>query len=68
MTATTPKLIPLDRARQELGGIGRTKLYALVRDGHLVALKIGSKTVICTASLEAFVASLPRVGARGKKP
>lgn len=65
METSRPRLISLQQARQELGGIGRTKLYALVRDGHLVALKIGSKTVICAASVEVFVASLPRVGARG---
>jgi excisionase family DNA binding protein len=40
-------------------GIGRTTIFALIRDGSLPAVKLGSRTLIRAADLEAFVASLP---------
>jgi excisionase family DNA binding protein len=43
----------------ELVGIGRTKLYDLIKARELPARKIGSKTVILAADLDAWVRSLP---------
>jgi excisionase family DNA binding protein len=40
-------------------GIGRTSLYALIRDGHLEARKIGRRTVVLMTSIDRLVASLP---------
>jgi excisionase family DNA binding protein len=40
-------------------GIGRTKLYQAIKEGRLVACKIGNRTVIRLADLRAFIASLP---------
>lgn len=45
-------------AREVLGGIGRSKLYALVADGKLTPTKIGRRTFFESAELERFVASL----------
>jgi excisionase family DNA binding protein len=40
-------------------GIGRTTIFALIRDGSLPAVKLGSRTLIRAADLDAFIASLP---------
>ncbi|MCR0980628.1 helix-turn-helix domain-containing protein [Roseomonas populi] len=42
-------------------GIGRTKLYALIREGQLEARKLGSRTLIPAPSLQALMDSLPRL-------
>jgi excisionase family DNA binding protein len=44
-------------------GIGRDKLYKLIREGKLPARKLGRKTLILAADLETFLESLPRMGA-----
>jgi excisionase family DNA binding protein len=36
-------------------GIGRTKFYELVKDGRIRTLKIGTRTLVVYASLEALV-------------
>ncbi len=41
--------------------VGNTKGHELIAEGKLVARKLGAKTLIETASLRAYVASLPRV-------
>jgi len=41
-------------------GLGRTKLYQLIAQGKITALKCGSRTLILTDSLETYIASLPR--------
>ena len=43
-------------------GIGRTKLYELIRNGDIEAFKLGRRTLIRTASARKFIDSLPRVG------
>ena len=44
-------------ARKALG-IGTTKLYELIGEGHLPTLKLGRRTLIRTESLRAFLAKL----------
>jgi excisionase family DNA binding protein len=41
-------------------GIGRDKLYGLIREGRLPARKLGRRTLIVASDLEAFLKSLPR--------
>ncbi|WP_424138581.1 helix-turn-helix domain-containing protein [Roseomonas chloroacetimidivorans] len=41
-------------------GIGRTKLYALIKAGQLETRKLGAKTLIPAPSLRALVDGLPR--------
>ncbi|MBB5695517.1 helix-turn-helix domain-containing protein [Muricoccus pecuniae] len=41
-------------------GIGRTKLYALIKEGHLETRKLGKRTLIPAPSLRALVDNLPR--------
>lgn len=38
-----------------LTGIGRSKLYMLIADGHIDTVKVGSMTLIPVRSLEAFL-------------
>jgi excisionase family DNA binding protein len=45
-----------------LTGIGRDKLYSLIRDGALPARKLGKRTLILQADLDAFLKALPRMG------
>lgn len=40
--------------------LGKTKLYALIRDGHLPARKLGSRTIVLSEDLERFLNSLPK--------
>ena len=43
-------------------GVGRDKLYRLIREGKLPARKLGRKTLILRSDLEAFLESLPKMG------
>lgn len=42
-------------------GIGLNALYDAVREGTLAARKVGRRTVILRADLEAYLKSLPRL-------
>ena len=45
-----------------ISGIGRSKLYELIRSGALDARKLGGRTLIPAKALRALIDSLPRVG------
>ena len=57
----------VERACRRLGDIGRTTVYGLIAAGKLEAVKLGSRTLITAASIDALLASLPRV-AKGPEP
>lgn len=40
-------------------GIGRTKLYDLIKEGHLTPRKLGARTLILTEELDAYIRGLP---------
>jgi excisionase family DNA binding protein len=44
---------------QELTGLGKWKLYDLIRDGSLRSVKIGACRRISAEALRDFIASLP---------
>ncbi len=46
-------------------GIGRSKLYELIGQGHLDPRTLGGRTFIPTAALKKFVAELPPAPIRG---
>lgn len=48
-------LIPLNEARRQLGGISRSTFYALVKEGELSLVKIGSRSFIQAEDLDDFV-------------
>jgi excisionase family DNA binding protein len=61
MTSAThfePALVKIEPACKYLD-VGRSKLYELIREGKLEAVKIGKSARITTASLKRFVGSLP---------
>ena len=46
-----------------LTGLGRDTVYTAIRDGHLVARKLGRRTLITDDDLRQFLAGLPRAAA-----
>jgi excisionase family DNA binding protein len=47
-----------------LTGLGRDGIYAAIRNGHLVARKLGRRTLITDDDLRQFLAGLPRAVGR----
>ena len=45
-----------------LTGLGRDGIYSAIRDGYLVARKLGRRTLITDDDLRQFLAGLPRAG------
>jgi excisionase family DNA binding protein len=43
-------------------GLGRDTVYGLIRDGQLVARKVGRRTLVVSSDLEKFLTSLPAIG------
>lgn len=48
-------LIPIPQARADLGGIGRTTIYDLIKRRELVKVNIGTRSFITSESLAAYV-------------
>jgi excisionase family DNA binding protein len=57
----------VEGARRCLGNIGRTTVYGLIAAGKLDAVKLGSRTLITAASIEALLTSLPRVAPKSRE-
>ena len=53
----------LDEAARAAGGVSRSTLERAIRRGALKAKKIGSRTIIPAASLEAFINDQPDIRA-----
>ena len=47
----------------EASGIGRTRIYELIREGKISAIKEGRRTLILADSLRHHIESLPRMEA-----
>ena len=54
-TEVKPRLVSIPGARAELGGIGHTTLYDLIKRGELVKVNIGRRGFITSESLAAYV-------------
>ena len=60
--------LPSDRAAYSIAeiiamtGLGRDKVYGLIRSGALVARKVGRRTLVTAPDLRSFLESLPVVG------
>ena len=48
-------LMPVKEARQQLGGISPTTFYALVKEGELSLVKIGSRSFVHAGDLDDFL-------------
>ena len=46
-------------AAADRAGVGRTTIYAAIRDGALVARKCGRRTIVLTSDLQAWLSKLP---------
>jgi hypothetical protein len=56
MDYTTQRLlVPYDEAREQLGGIGRSKFYELVAAGELTKVCLGSRVFVTADSIRALV-------------
>lgn len=55
-------LVPIEDAQSELGGIGRTTLYRLIDEGHLVRARIGRRAFITGDSIAAYISSITTEG------
>jgi hypothetical protein len=53
-------LVPLKKAL-ERGGFGRTKAYELIKNGKIIAYKMGGQTMVDTDSIDSYHMSLPRI-------
>jgi excisionase family DNA binding protein len=42
-------------------GLGRDKVYALIRDGQLIAKKCGRRTLVVASDLQSFLEELPTI-------
>jgi excisionase family DNA binding protein len=47
-----------------LTGLGRDTIYSAIRDGKLVARKLGRRTLVTDDDLRQFLTGLPRAGER----
>jgi hypothetical protein len=59
-----PLAVPIAETQRLLGGISRTSVYDLVRDGQLTKIKIGRRGLVTVASINALVDRLSEAQAR----
>lgn len=52
-------LVTTKEAWQSLG-IGRTRFFEILSEGHIQAVRLGKRTLIPVAELERFAAALPQ--------
>lgn len=50
-----------------LTGIGKTKLYAAINDGKLMAKKFGRRTLILKQDVDSFLAKLETYSSKSQK-
>jgi len=48
-------------------GVGRSTLYALIKDGRLPVRKLGSRTLVLSTDLATFITALPASGGTNRK-
>jgi hypothetical protein len=58
--ALKPFAVPIGLARKLLGEKARSQIYEAIGAGKLTAIKDNRKTLITLASIEAYMAALPR--------
>lgn len=56
MSTIQPILVSVDDARTMLGGIGRTRTYALISEGKLESVKLGKRRLVMVSSIHALIA------------
>lgn len=69
MTITVPKIDVRPHAMtvadaSKFSGLGRTKIYEEIGAGRVEAVKVGTRTLIITASLERLISNAPKLQAK----
>ena len=49
---------------RQIAAIGTTKVYQLLAEGRLAAVKLDGRTLLCAASADRFLQELPRASFR----
>lgn len=60
-TKFRPMLHSIKGAREDLGGVGNTKIYDLINEGKLKKVKVGTRSFITDKSIRAYVAELEKI-------
>lgn len=55
--------LSISDAGRALGGASRATIYRMINRGELEAFKLGARTLVTLASIEACAASAPRLAA-----
>lgn len=56
MSELVNRLVSIQEAREKwLGGLGRTSVYELIKQGHLTQVHVGRRSFITSKSLAAYV-------------
>jgi excisionase family DNA binding protein len=58
LEVTERKLLSIEQARHQLGGISRSTVYELINSGDLQRVKLGGRAFIPQASIDHFVDKL----------
>ncbi|MCA9241420.1 MAG: helix-turn-helix domain-containing protein [Planctomycetales bacterium] len=48
----------IERAREKLGGLGRTRVFELLRTGQLQSVKIGRRRLIPDSAIQRYIDGL----------
>jgi hypothetical protein len=51
----TRRVVPKTEARERLGGISLTTLNQLVKNGELISVKIGRRSMVLVSSLDVYL-------------
>jgi hypothetical protein len=62
-----PAVVTRKQAGELLGGAGRWRLDRLIETGRLVALRDADRVLITVESIEAYIASLPKITPKAKE-
>jgi len=62
-----PAVVTRKQAGELLGGAGRWRIDALIEDGRLEALRDGQRVLITVASIDAYIASLPKIEPKARE-
>ncbi|MGV0837460.1 helix-turn-helix domain-containing protein [Mycolicibacterium thermoresistibile] len=52
------RLVSFSEARAQLGGVGRTTIYELIRKGHLKKVNLGRRGLISERSIQEYIEKL----------